>query len=26
MTFAQPQHTEERSAYEAVREWINNKV
>ena len=26
MTFAQPQHTEERSAYEAVREWIHNKV
>ena len=26
MTFAQPQHTEERSAYEAVREWIQNKV
>ena len=26
MTFAQPQHTEERSAYEAVREWIYNKV
>ena len=26
MTFAQPQHTEERSAYKAVREWIHNKV
>ena len=26
MTFAQPQHTEERSASEAVREWIQNKV
>ena len=26
MTFAQPQHTEERSAYEAVREWIQNRV
>lgn len=26
MTFAQPQYTEERSAYEAVREWIQNKV
>ena len=26
MTFAQPQHTEERSAYEAVREGIHNKV
>lgn len=26
MTFAQPQHTEERSAYEAVKEWIQNKV
>ena len=26
MTFDQPQHTEERSAYEAVREWIHNKV
>ena len=26
MTFAQPQHAEERSAYEAVREWIHNKV
>ena len=26
MTFAQPQHTEERSAYEAVREWIQNKA
>ncbi|MCR5077860.1 MAG: cation:proton antiporter [Prevotella sp.] len=26
MTFAQPQHTEERSAYEAVREWIQKKV
>ena len=26
MTFAQPQHTEDRSAYEAVREWIHNKV
>ena len=26
MTFAQPQHTEERSTYEAVREWIQNKV
>lgn len=26
MTFAQPQHTEERSAYEAVREWIHNKM
>ena len=23
MTFAQPQHQEERSAYVAVKEWIN---
>lgn len=26
MTFAQPQHTEEKSAYEAVREWIHKNV
>ena len=26
MTFAQPQHTEERSAYEEIREWaMRNK-
>lgn len=26
MTFAQPQHQEERSAYLAVKEWINKKL
>lgn len=26
MTFAQPQHTEERSAYDVVKEWIRRKV
>ncbi len=26
MTFAQPQHTEERSAYEIVSEWLHRKV
>lgn len=26
MTFAQPQHTEERSAYEGLRDWINKKI
>lgn len=26
MTFAQPQHQEERSAYLAVKEWVNNKL
>ena len=26
MTFAQPQHTEERSAYELIREWFNKKL
>ena len=26
MTFAQPQHTEERSAYDAVIEWAQKKV
>lgn len=26
MTFAQPQHTEERSAYDGVRDWINRKT
>ena len=25
MTFAQPQHTEERSAYDELREWIQKK-
>ncbi len=25
MTFAEPQHQEERSAYDALREWINKK-
>lgn len=25
MTFAQPQHTEERSAYDELREWIEKK-
>lgn len=26
MTFAQPQHQEERSAYLAVKEWVNKKL
>lgn len=26
MTFAQPQHTEERSAYDELREWIEKKL
>ena len=26
MTFAQPQHKEERSAYLAVKEWVNKKL
>lgn len=26
MTFAQPQHTEERSAYDELREWIQKKL
>jgi putative Na+/H+ antiporter len=26
MTFAQPKHIEERSAYEAVGKWIKNKL
>ena len=26
MTFAQPQHTEEQSAYELVREWLHKKL
>lgn len=26
MTFAQPQHTEERSAYEGLCDWINKKI
>ena len=26
MTFAQPQHTEDQSAYETVRKWIRKKV
>lgn len=26
MTFAQPQHTEDRSAYEAIRKWINKNI
>lgn len=26
MTFAQPQHREERSAYLAVKEWVNKKL
>lgn len=26
MTFAQPQHQEERSAYLAVKEWVNEKL
>jgi hypothetical protein len=26
MTFAQPQHTEEESAYEAVHEWMKRKL
>lgn len=26
MTFAQPQHTEERSAYEALGEWLHKKM
>ena len=26
MTFAQPQHTEERSAYELIREWFNKNL
>ena len=26
MTFAQPQHQEERSAYLAIKEWINKKL
>lgn len=25
MTFAQPQHTEETSAYAALRDWMKNK-
>ena len=24
MTFAQPQHTEEQSAYDLFREWVHN--
>lgn len=26
MTFAQPQHTEERSAYDAIGEWMKKKI
>ena len=26
MTFAQPQHQEERSAYLAIKEWVNKKL
>ena len=26
MTFAQPQHTEEQSAYDIVREWLKRKI
>ena len=26
MTFARPQHQEERSAYLAIKEWVNKKL
>lgn len=26
MTFAQPQHTEEESAYETIREWMRRRM
>ena len=26
MTFAQPQHTEDKSAYEEIRDWIRNRL
>ena len=26
MTFAQPQHTEEVSAYDIIRKWIQKKI
>ena len=26
MTFAQPQHTEEKSAYEILRDWLKRRI